>query len=232
MNAIRRFLAVLAVVAAAAAPAWAQAQTRNEAQAQTAEIDATVTDAQNRPVADAVVVATPVNEALPEIARQARDVIDQVDKEFTPKVLAVVVGTAVRFPNHDNVRHQVYSFSAAKSFVLPLYSGVPAAPVVFDKPGVIVMGCDIHDWMVGYVYVSESPYFEKTGANGRAIIANLPPRAYTVRVWHPQLDATEESTRQTVQAIGNKRVDVAWRLALRPEVTVRRAPGGESRSRY
>ena len=226
MNATWRHLAMSMVTATAAAPAWPQAPT------QTVEIAATVTDAQNRPVADAVVIATPLNEALPEIPHQPREVIDQVDKEFTPKVLAVLVGTAVRFPNHDNVRHQVYSFSAAKTFVLPLYAGATAAPVVFDKPGVVVMGCNIHDWMLGYVYVSESPYFEKTGADGRAVIANLAPRAYTVRVWHPQLEATEDSTRKTVQAIGKKRFDIAWTLALRPQVKVRRAPGGESRGGY
>ena len=89
-------------------------------------------------------------------------VVDQVDKEFTPKVNAILVGTSVIFPNHDNVRHQVYSFSPAKRFELPLYAGVPAQPVVFDTPGVVVLGCNIHDWMVGYVYVSESPYFAKT----------------------------------------------------------------------
>ena len=110
-------------------------------------------------------------------AKPRDNVVDQVDKQFVPKVQAVLVGTPVTFPNNDNVRHQVYSFSPAKRFELPLYAGVPAQPIVFDKPGVVVLGCNIHDWMVGYIYVSESPYFAKTGKDGKAVLADLPPRS-------------------------------------------------------
>jgi hypothetical protein len=147
-------------------------------------------------------------------------------------VTAILVGTAVRFPNHDNIRHQVYSFSPAKRFELPLYAGVPAEPVVFDKPGVIVLGCNIHDWMIGYIYVSESPYFARTGKNGKALLAELPPRAYTVRVWHPQLDVPEETTRKTVDASRPAALSVAWTLKLKREAKVRRAPTTEGRGRY
>jgi plastocyanin len=168
------------------------------AHAQTAEIAARVINEQGQPVADAVVVAVPADGGARPPAkateRPRADVVDQVDKEFTPKVAAILVGTAVTFPNHDDVRHHVYSFSPAKRFELPLYAGVPAGPVVFDKPGVVVLGCNIHDWMVGYIYVSESPYFAKTGKDGKAILAELPPRAYAVRVWHPQLEGAEETT--------------------------------------
>ena len=157
--------------------------------------------------------------------------VDQVDKEFTPKVTAVLVGTSVTFPNHDDVRHQVYSFSPAKRFELPLYAGVPAGPVVFDKPGVVVLGCNIHDWMVGYIYVSESPYFAKTGKDGKAMIAELPPRTYAVRVWHPRLEAAEETMQKSVDASRPARVDVAWQLKLKREVKVRRSPGAEGRGR-
>src|SRR5215831_21277406 len=158
--------------------------------AQTAEIAARVTDDQGRPVEDAVVVAVPSDSThLPVRPHEA--MVDQVNQEFVPKVTAVVVGTPVRFPNHDNIRHQVYSFSPAKRFELPLYAGVPAEAVLFDKPGVVILGCNIHDWMIGYVYVSESPYFAKTGKDGTAVIAELPQRGYTVRVWHPLLEGPE-----------------------------------------
>ena len=206
------------------------------AQAQTAEISATVTDEQGVPIADAVVVAVPADGAARPPAkageRSRAGVVDQVGKEFTPKVTAVLAGTAVTFPNHDDVRHQVYSFSPAKRFELPLYAGVPAEPVVFDKPGVVVLGCNIHDWMVGYIYVSDSPYFAKTGKDGKAIIADLPTRVYAVRVWHPQLEVAEETTRKNVDAARPGRVDVAWQLRLKREVKVRRAPGAEGRGRY
>ena len=201
------------------------------ARAQTAGIAASVSDEAGRPVEDAVVVAVPTDGGVRVPPRPREGIVDQVDQEFTPKVTAVLVGTPVRFPNHDNVRHQVYSFSPAKRFELPLYAGVPAEPVVFDKPGVVVLGCNIHDWMVGYVYVSESPYFAKTGKDGKALLTELPPRAYTLRVWHPQLDAAEETTRKTVDAHAGS-IAVAWTIKLKREPKVRRAPTGEGRTRY
>ena len=201
------------------------------AYAQNAEIAATVTDVRGNPVADAVVVATPSDGNLRLPARSPQDVVDQVDKEFVPKVQAILVGTAVTFPNRDSVRHQVYSFSPAKRFELPLYTGVPQA-ITFDKPGVVILGCNIHDWMIGYVYVSESPYFAKTDAQGKAVLTDLPPRVYVVRVWHPQLGGAEEDTRKNVDASRAGRTEVAWTLTLKPEVRIRRAPVGGSRGAY
>ena len=202
------------------------------AHAQTAEITAKVVDDQEQPVADAVVIVVPAEGGVRVPPRPRDAVVDQVNQEFTPKVTAIVVGTAVRFPNHDNIRHQVYSFSPAKRFELPLYAGVPADAVLFDKPGVVILGCNIHDWMIGYVYVSESPYFAKTRADGTALIADLPPRAYVVRLWHPQLDASEESTRKSVDATRGGSVGVSWSVRLKREPKVRRAPAAEGRGRY
>ncbi len=201
------------------------------AHAQNAEIHATVIDERGKPVADAVVIAVPADGSLRAPARSREDVVDQVDKEFLPKVQAVLVGTPVTFPNHDSVRHQVYSFSAAKRFELPLYTGVPQA-VVFDKPGVVILGCNIHDWMVGYVYVSESPYFAKTDAAGKAVLTDVPPRGYVVRVWHPQLDGAEEVTRKSIDVPRGQPADVAWTLPLKPEVKIRRAPVPGQRGGY
>jgi plastocyanin len=202
------------------------------ASAQNSEIAARVIDEQGRPVADAVVVAVPATGGLQFPTRPRADVVDQVDKEFIPKVQAVLVGTSIKFPNNDNVRHHVYSFSAAKRFELPLYAGVPAEPVLFDKPGIVVMGCNIHDWMIGYVYVSESPYFAKTGKDGKATLTDLPPRAYVLRVWHPQMDILEEATRKTVDAPATRRASIDWTLRLKPEVRVRRAPVSDRGGRY
>jgi plastocyanin len=213
-------LLALAALAIAARPARADG-----------DIVATVTDDRGAPVADAVVVAVPVDGVMKPAPRKDA-VVDQVDREFTPKVIAIAVGTPVVFPNHDNVRHQVYSFSRAKRFELPLYAGVPAQPIVFDKPGVVVLGCNIHDWMIGYIYVSESPYFAKTGADGKATIAGLSPRDYVVRVWHLQQDGTEESTKRTVDLTQARTASVAWTLTLRSETRVRRAPVGESIGHY
>ena len=212
--------------------AFAAAFVGSLACAQNGALVATVADARGKPVADAVVVAVPVEGVARAVTRPREEVIDQIDAEFAPRVAAVLVGTPVVFPNNDNVRHHVYSFSPAKRFELPLYAGVPAQPVVFDKAGVVVLGCNIHDWMVGYVYVSESPYFAKTDASGTAKLADLPPRGYVVRVWHPQMEADEHTTQRSVDLAHATSVDVAWTLALKPEVRVRRAPGAHHGARY
>ena len=202
------------------------------AHAQTSEIVAAVADSRGKPVADAVVVAVPVEANVRIVARMRDAVVDQVGKEFVPRVMAIFVGTTVTFPNHDNVRHHVYSFSPAKRFELPLYSGVPAQPVVFDKPGVVVLGCNIHDWMIGYIYVSESPHFAKTASDGKAVISDLPPHVYTVRVWHPDQEEAEDATRKNVDTTRTPRVDAAWQLRLKPKIKIRRAPMGERGGRY
>lgn len=153
--------------------------------ASAASISGLVTDRKGTTLSDAVIYAVPVSAAI--AATSARTaVIDQINKEFVPFVTPVQTGTQVSFPNKDNIRHQIYSFSAAKTFSLKLYSGVPSAPVLFDKPGVVVLGCNIHDWMLAYVYVVDTPYFAKT-KNGRWRIDNLPAGSYLLRAWHPQL---------------------------------------------
>jgi plastocyanin len=195
-------------------------------------LSVSVTTPEGVPVADAVVVAVPVDGAAMTGARPRAEQIEQVDKEFVPKVKPVFVGSTVSFPNHDSMRHHVYSFSPAKRFELPLYAGVPAQPVVFDKPGIVVLGCNIHDWMIGYVYVSESPWFAKTAADGKAQVAELPPRAYVVRLWHPQLAGAEDATRRTIAIGAGQRAQATWVLALKPEVRVRRAPSSAHGGHY
>ncbi len=112
--------------------------------------------------------------------------MDQVNSQFVPAVLAVRTGTSVRFPNNDQIRHQVYSFSPAKRFELPLFQGSTAAPVRFDQAGLVTVGCNIHDWMLGYIVVLETPYFGKTGNDGRVQL-DAPAGNYTLRVWHPRM---------------------------------------------
>ena len=202
------------------------------AHAQSARIVASVSDERGKPVVDAIVIAAPVDGVPRPPAKLREAAILQVDKEFVPRVSVVVVGTPIAFPNNDDVRHHVYSFSPAKRFELPLYQGVPPQPVVFDKPGVVVLGCNIHDWMVAYVYVSESPYFGRTGADGRAEIDELPARAYVVRVWHPQLEGSEEATRRELDLTRTRRVDAAWSVKLKAEVRVRRAPASMRGGHY
>jgi plastocyanin len=189
------------------------------------ELKILVRDLHGKLVADAVVVATPSDPKIAQRAKAPADAIDQVDKQFVPYVKPVFVGSLVRFPNSDHIRHQVYSFSSAKKFELPLYAGTTAPPVVFDKPGVVVLGCNIHDWMVGYIYVSETPYFAKTGAAGSAIIGELPPGDYTVRVWHPGMVQSEETTSRHVTLNADAPSTVDWDLNLKPTLRIPRVSG-------
>ncbi|WP_259295102.1 methylamine utilization protein [Paraburkholderia sp. DHOC27] len=145
-----------------------------------------VVDQNGAPLADAVVYATPLNGKLPA-SRPAGAVVDQIKRQFVPLVSVVQTGTAITFPNKDNFEHDVYSFSPAKKFELHLYHGVPANPVVFDKPGLVVMGCNIHDSMVAYVLVVDTPWFAKTDSNGHASIDNLPADNYKLTAWHYRL---------------------------------------------
>ena len=126
---------------------WGQAGT---AHAATVQIE--VLDAAGKPVGDAVVFLESA-QARRQVRPLAALEMAQQKKQFVPEVLVVPVGSEVRFPNHDTVRHHVYSFSPAKKFELKLYTGTPANPVLFDRPGVVVLGCNIHDQMVGWILV-------------------------------------------------------------------------------
>lgn len=186
------------------------------------EIVALVKDDTGRPIEDAVVIAAPDVPVKLPLAKLER--IVQESKEFKPFVKAVLVGTPVEFPNRDDVLHHVYSFSPARTFELKAYAGTPAAPIVFDKPGPVALGCNIHDWMLAYVYVSESPYFGVAGADGTVQLTGLPAGRYTVRVWHSRLTAPETSTVQNVAVAANDTVQVTWSLKLKRDPRIRRAP--------
>jgi len=149
-----------------------------------AGFQAEMVDQQGKPLSNAVVTLQGAT-AQPAYSLQAD--MDQRDTEFAPHVLAVHTGTRIRFPNRDNIRHQVYSFSPAKRFELRLYQGTPADPVLFDKPGVVVLGCNIHDWMLGYVYVTDDPWFAVSDAKGLIRFDKLPAGHYHVTLWHPQV---------------------------------------------
>ena len=123
---------------------------------QAASVSVFVSDPAGKPLLDAVVMLEPATGKLP-VAPMAGVQIAQVKRQFAPQVSVVTVGTPVTFPNDDTVRHHVYSFSPVKTFELKLYAGVPNAPVVFDKPGIAVLGCNIHDQMVAWVVVVDTP---------------------------------------------------------------------------
>ncbi len=177
-------------------------------------MDVEVVDAAGgAPVADAVAYAVPRAPVAPARKREVQ--IVQIDRQFVPRVTAVQTGTAIQFPNRDEIRHHVYSFSPPKPFELKLYAGTPASPVVFDKPGEVVLGCNIHDHMIAYVMVVDTPWFAKTGADGKARIEGLPAGDYDVKLWHPALSLPAPEAR-AVKLRADESSATAWKIALRP----------------
>lgn len=157
---------------------------------QAGELEVFIEDENGNPVKHAVVVATAlIDNSINSRASTEKPrtlTIAQIDKQFVPYVTAIRIDTAISFPNRDDILHNVYSFSKAKKFQLPLYKDEPPALIVFDKPGVVILGCNIHDSMVAYVYVLETPHFEKTDASGRAKLKGLPLGEYRVQARHPR----------------------------------------------
>jgi len=185
-------------------------------------LEVTVRDEKGRPIKDAVVYAVAKDDAVSKTSTDVRTIIDQIDKEFIPYVIPVKVGTAVYFPNHDQTRHHVYSFSQTKKFEIPLYIGTPSNPVIFDKPGVVVLGCNIHDWMSAYVFILETPFYAVTGADGKVKIGNPPSGEYDVQIWHSgmktkpqsikkQITTTEESPEEAIFTINQIKILRQWR---------------------
>ena len=189
-----------------------------------AVVEVQVKDDRGKPVEDAVVYVTVP--AATTAKERASAVMDQINQEFVPYVLAVGTGSAVNFPNRDNIRHHVYSVSTQKKFELPLYIGTPAAAVVFDQPGVIVLGCNIHDWMVGYIFIVPGAAFAKTAGDGRARIENVGTGTVEVRVWHPRLKVATETTGKPVTVDGGGTGETVFTIGLKREWRVPR-PAGE-----
>lgn len=141
------------------------------------------------PVADAVVTVEPAA-ARPRPAKFAQALrVAQHELHFEPFILVVPTGAVVSFPNQDSVRHQVYSFSAPKTFELRLYGKDESRTVTFDKPGVVALGCNIHDSMSAFIKVTDAPFAAKTDASGRVVLKDLPAGPAVIRVWHPYLKA-------------------------------------------
>ena len=151
-----------------------------------AGVEVVVQSPSGEPIAGAVVTVTSAN-AKPLAAQPETAVMDQRDRQFVPYVLGVRTGTKVAFPNSDDIRHHVYSFSPAKRFELRLYAGEANAPVLFDTPGVVILGCNIHDGMVGYIYVTDAPLVNTTNADGRTELEFSGDGPFQVSVWHPRL---------------------------------------------
>jgi len=167
-----------------------------------ADVQIRILDQQGVALADAV--AELQLPQPPTLAKSA--VVAQQDLMFVPFVSAIQKGTAVDFPNQDRTRHHVYSFSPANVFELKLYAGKPESPVMFEKAGIVALGCNIHDYMQAFIYVGESPYLAVSDAGGLVTLKDVPAGSYQLKVWHPWQDADLPPV--TTQLPANGAIDI------------------------
>jgi plastocyanin len=195
-----------------------------------AELVVRLSDARGQPVENAVISVVADGAAAAAASAPATKVIDQKNETFVPYLETFRPGDRVQFRNSDPTRHHVYSFAAAKAFEFVLAPGQSSPPLQLDKPGAIAVGCNIHDSMIAYLYVSDAPWLARSGSDGRALIANLPVGSYRVSVWHPQLRPGKEQAPQ-VLTIDPAVTDVtaAFVLALLPDP---RRPADPERAAY
>ena len=180
------------------------------ADALAATIVVAVQTADGRPLAGAVItIHSLTGSDHPGVPVNA--VMDQVNRAFVPDLLVIPAGSTVEFPNSDSVSHQIYSFSAARKFQLPLYRGKPYPPVHFDQVGLVTLGCNIHDSMLAYVLVTDAPYFGRTDATGSWSV-DVARGTYRVTVWHPRMQEGSELEREMMIADGD-RAALTLRLA-------------------
>jgi plastocyanin len=179
-------------------------------------LNLTITDSSGNPVNNAVVSAYSQYAASQTSMTSATTIIiDQIDKKFVNHVTPVQVGTAISFPNHDQIRHHVYSFSAAKTFEIPLYKGIPAEPIVFKQAGLVTLGCNIHDWMSAYIVVVDSPYFSTSGNQGHVSLT-LPVGDYELHFWHRDADAHSKNMTQAITISAEQEINLPIEINLKP----------------
>ena len=177
--------------------------------AMTANLSVTVLDRDSTPVPN---VAVWVEAAAIPPRDPGTAVLDQQNVRFVPHILVVQAGTSVEFPNNDEVAHHVYSFSKPNEFKLPIYKGEAHPPVIFDHPGVATLGCNIHDHMLAFILVVETPVFTKTDANGIASLDGVPDGTASVRIWSPRIKDANDSLSQEIEPHGSGEMAVGFTL--------------------
>ena len=148
-----------------------------------AQVMVQIIDQDGEPLSDTTLVLKPLFDF--DLPAPEETSISQIGLEFVPRVKIVQTGTDIYFPNQDEIRHHVYSFSAAKQFDIPLYSGTPQTPITFNQSGLVELGCNIHDHMRGYIIVADTPYFGISDANGNITISPDMAGSYELNIWHP-----------------------------------------------
>lgn len=177
-----------------------------------------VVDAAGKPVQDVAVYAeAEPGQAQPKTMRAGA--IEQKGLKFLPLMTVIQTGSTIAFPNNDKVRHHIYSFSPAHKFDQKLYSGSAATPQVFEKAGVVVLGCNIHDKMLAYIRVVDTPFYAKTDANGAARIDMPAGGKYVLKAWHFNAVGGQPAEQAVTVRAGEALATATFKLALKPPST-------------
>lgn len=177
------------------------------------DVDVVVVDRNGQHVADVAVYALRRDGQIDLPAPQESAIMDQVNRQFVPHLLVVQTMTPVEFPNSDSVAHHVYSFSHPNKFILPMYKGDQHPPVTFEYSGVVSLGCNIHDHMLGYILVVDSTTYTKTDKNGKASLSLDNAEDYEISIWSPRIRDVDELLSKTVVMSGNPGSEVKFHLS-------------------
>jgi plastocyanin len=188
-----------------------------------ADFSCAITSTKGDPVAEAVVSLVPLDTPAPAVPAEAQIEIAQAEQEFTAFITVVQTGTKVVFPNRDTVQHHVYSLSKPKKFELPLYNPGQAESLVFEVPGLVTVGCNIHDWMISHLVVVPTPWFTKSDPKGAAKIT-APAGRYRLEIWHPRGTMAAKELTLADGAAATETVT----LTLKPDRRVRRSQGAKT----
>jgi plastocyanin len=186
--------------------------------AQSKQISVNVSSELNMQVSNAVVYLTPKGPKPSKISKNIA-IIDQVNTQFLPHILVIQKDTQVHFPNSDSIKHHVYSFSQAKTFELQLYKELNADPLFFSTLGSVELGCNIHDWMLGYIFVVDTPYFGKTDIKGNLTL-DLPDGEYQLDVWHPRIQDKFSSLSRQLTLPKESEIKIVLGSPLLPDVNL------------
>lgn len=181
-------------------------------------LQVTVLGKKNTPIENVVVSVIPNGDQAIDMPIRTYE-MSQKDKTFTPHILTIPTGSNVIFPNMDNITHHVYSFSPTKRFDLKLFKLKSPDPITFEKPGIVVVGCNIHDWMLGYIKITNTPFFSNTDSSGIASFPELPPGDYDIEIWNPRIkDKSKYLVRsQTLSDQQSEKMTFKLKKSLRPE---------------
>ncbi|MEP1447449.1 MAG: methylamine utilization protein [Paraglaciecola sp.] len=192
---------------------------------QSNQISVNVLTQERQRVGNVVVYLTPKVSEVSAVSTKI-EIMDQVNTQFSPHILAIQKDTQVRFPNSDSIKHHVYSFSQPKTFELQLYKELQADPLLFSNTGAVELGCNIHDWMLGYIFVVDTPYFGKTDIDGKLTL-EVPEGEYQLDIWHPRIQDDLSVLSRSVSLPVESDVEIVLFSPLLPDVNQYEEISGE-----